>query len=492
MTLTFTNAADALKLPPPTNKDSHDIKHATQRGFYVRVMKPDTDGRIRRSWVCRYSEPVPDGKGGFEEKDRKKAFGLVAAIERGDPVIAYEDALAYVLQKRKTLRSNRVDGNQGMRMTVGQAMEAYPKQKAENRPRTLEKDLQVMERYFGHIKESLLDELNYAFWSNLYSDLKAGTLNVGYKELDGHPVPIMLGPLATTTLVGVLNAAIVLYEIAHRFKGLQGMSRDDNPPRDVKQLMLLSKGKGRLRGKKHLLKITDLGKAWLAANALVPSHWRDLFKVCVLTGLRRSLVWSMRFDEIDFQEGVYNIDPRKEGTKQRGMDFGDDPEPIRMPLSSAVLKIVKERRIFAPDKNGPVWYAPGKNQGRRRMDSVLGDQRSSWAIISDNATGYTFGPQDLRRTFATLGSLSVKEDLFAVALLMMHSSTTLARTVGLPEITIRYINTPSAQVQMRDAAEKISSYVSDLVAKAAEGIKLAADVAAAEVPQELEAAVGSE
>jgi integrase len=341
-----------------------------------------------------------------------------------------------------------------------------------------------MERYFGHIADRFLDELNYRFWSRFVADLKAGTLQVGFTEQNGERVPILLGPLASATLLGVLNAASTLYDIAHLYEGLQGMARGDNPPKQAKELVSTP------RQKKKLIEMDHLGKAWAASGTLVAPYWRDLFRVCVLTGLRRSLVWSMRFDEIDFAKGVYLIDPLKEGTKQRGRDFGEDPEMMRIPLSAPVMNILRERRLFAPDKDGPVWYAPGKNQGRRKMGETLGDQRSSWAIISEYATGYHFGPQDVRRTFATVGSLAVRDDLFSVALLMMHSTSTLARTANLPEITVRYINTPSAQAQMRAAAEKIAAYVQDLANKAVAGVQV--NIETPELPPELEAAVGSE
>lgn len=104
------------------------------------------------------------------------------------------------------------------------------------------------------------------------------------------------------------------------------------------------------------------------------------------------------------------------------------------------------------------------------MSQVLGDQRSSWSIISEYATGYNFGPQDVR-SFATVGSLAIRDDILSVALLMMHSTETLAQSVGLPEITVRYINLTSSQEQMRNAADKIAQYVLDLADKALAGLK---------------------
>lgn len=484
MSLTFSNQAEAAALPPPVDKDSHDIKHASQRGFYVRVMKPDVEGRIRRMWVCRYAESVPDGEGGFKEKDNKKAFAKLNVLEPGEVALPYEDALAYVLQKRKALRSTKVDGSRGTRLTVGKAIEVYPTEKAANRSRTLQKDMQTYERYFSHLSDRFLDELDYGFWTRFVADLRGGKLHVGFKDVDGERTPILYGPLSNASLIGVMNAASTLYDIGHLYKGLQGLAKGENPAKEAKSHI------GRVVKKRRLVKLDELGKAWLASNALVAPYWRDLFRVCVLTGLRRSLLWSMRFDEVDFNKGVYLISPLKEGTKQRGHEFGDDPEPLILPLSKPVLAILTERLMFAPDKSGPVWYAPGKNQGRRKMGAVLDDQRSSWAIISEHATGSHFSPHDIRRTFATLGAVAVRGDLFAVALLMMHSSTTLARTVQLPEITVQYINTPSAQEQMREAAEKIAAFVQDLADKAMAGVKV--HIETPELPTELEVAVGSD
>ncbi len=474
--LRFSNKREALALAAPVDRDYIDVSHSLQAGFYVRVLKADARGRVRRSWVCRYSERVPGSDGGFKTRDRKEVLGLVEPFDKGDRAMPIDEAQSLVLSRRRAVREGKTEGS--TRMTVGQAWALYKTEKPHSRPATVEKDARQFDRYLSHLRDRPLVELDYGFWSQFISQLRAGTLEVAQGELRG--------PLASASLIGVMNTAVTLYQIAHRYRGLHGFAQGENPANEAKGLC------GKAQKRRGLIKLEHIGRSWLAADQLLSPWWRDLFRVALLTGLRKSLLWGMRFDEVDWQQATLSIDPRKPGTKARGNDFGTEVEPTLIPLSTTVMDILRQRRLFAPDANGPVFYAPDSRKGARgrAKDAVVTDQRKAWAQIAAVTSGKLFTPHDLRRTFATLGSVAAEGELFGVALLLMHSSTTLAGAAGLPEITVRYINTPSSQAKMRKTTQAIADYVQRLVQHAVAGGEEVVDTP--ELPAELETAVGHE
>lgn len=482
--LRFSTKREALAIPAPVDRDYVDVSHSVQAGFYVRILKADARGRVRRSWVCRYSERVPGSDGGFKTRDRKEVLGLAEPFDKGDRAMPLEEAQSLVLSRRRSVREGKAEGS--TRMTVGQAWALYKTEKPHSRPATVEKEVRQFDRYLAHLRDRPLVELDYGFWSQFISQLRNGTLVVGQVVEDGKTVDDLRGPLASASLIGVMNTAVTLYQIAHRYRGLHGFAQGENPAKEAKGLC------GKAQKRRGLIKLEHIGRSWLAADQLLSPWWRDLFRVALLTGLRKSLLWSMRFDEVDWQQATLSIDPRKPGTKARGNDFGSEVEPTLIPLSTTVMDILQQRRLFAPDPNGPVFYAPDARRGARgrAKSAVVTDQRKAWEQIAAATSGKLFTPHDLRRTFATLGSVAAEGELFGVALLLMHSSTTLAGAAGLPEITVRYINTPSSQSKMRKTTQAIADYVQKLVEQAMVGDEQAVETP--ELPAELESAVGNE
>ncbi len=463
----FKSKKEVMSIAAPTAKDFIEVRHVTQAGFYVRIMKPDQVGRVRRSWVCRYSNQLPDGKGGYRAQEKKEVLGLVEKIEPADSVMSLEEALASVLEIRRGLQKQKISGGTTPRLTIAAAWGYYSTEKHLNRDPTQEKDQANYEHYLPHLKNRFLDELNYGFWSQFVQALRDGSLVVGTVTAeDGVQVPDLRGPIARATLHGVMSTVVTLYKIAHKYRGLQGFQPGENPAAEAKALI------GRPNKRKGMLPLDKLGHAWLASDAVTSPWWRDLFRMAILTGLRRSLLYSMRFDEIDFETGTIHIHPLKPGTKKRGKDFGDEPELIKIPLSKTALEIIKNRRMFAPDKAGPVWYAPKSGRGARGKNKILSDHRSAWQLITNAADAPEVGPHDCRRTFATVGCVAVQGNLISVALLLMHSAGSLARAAGLPEITVDYINTDEAQGMMRESANAISDYIANLARKAAAEVKV--------------------
>lgn len=422
-------------------------------GLFVRVMRPDAKKRVRRLWVHRYKVNEPDGKGGHVKKDRKVSLGFVQALDASEVAMSMADAQQKVLNTRAATRSSRFEPGAGSpRLTIAACMEYYDADNNTNRPTTHKKDKEVIERYFGHFKERYLDELNFAFWLNLQNSLLNGRVQVGQKVgADGKLVPVFVGPVQPATMSGIITAAIKLYQMARVFEGLKNVKEDFNPPREVKKRLPV------IYKKTREIPLEQIGLAMRAAKQLCPPWWCDMFECYLLTGLRRSLMVDMRFDQIDWVKGVYLIDPHRPGTKRRGNRLPKNAPMIHLPLSNRVMEILKARREFAPDKQGWVWYTSTAQRGIRvKTESRLSDPRSSWRYISEVLGDLHFGAQDLRRTYATFGG-SCASDLMALSLLMLHSPTKVAADVNVPVITIDYMNLNKPQAKMRKVAEEISA-----------------------------------
>ncbi len=453
--LKFSSNKDALMMLPPDSDSSSPYiyySHATQPGFNVRVSKP-RDGKVERVYIHRYK--TKDGTS-TKEKDHKDVLAPVEPYTKAE----YEDILKKLLKKREELKGDIVEGG-STRLTVAGAWAYYATEKFTNKDVTKEKDEEQFQRYLSHLNSRFLDELPRAFWSEYVTQLREGTLVVGTKtDKSGSPEPITRGPIkSSATMIGVLNTAALLYEIGNKFNGIRGDLKGQNPPGDLR------KNVGTPNKKQSHIPLKDLGRAWRASNQLIAPWWRDLFRVFVLTGMRRSLVFGMRFDEIDFASGVYIIAPGKPGAKRKGQKITKDTPPIRLPLSKYVLNIIRARREFAPDPNGLVWFTPKPTRGRRtkKDEASLSDPRGAWTLLEWAIGDLHFSPHDIRRTFANTGSVATR-DLFAVSLLMLHTGEELAKAAGVPGITIQYMNTGEAIDRMREAAEDITAYVLKLAA----------------------------
>jgi integrase len=462
----FSTKQEMLILPVP-EKNPATYTHLVVKGFGVRVMKKDLSGNVLRTYIHRYNEWLPNEQGELIKHPRNEALGPVRALEKEGPGLRFDEAMAMVLNKRKTLEDDRsgAAGNSGSpRLTVGGAWAHYSTEKRTNREETKITDTARYNRYLKYLENRYLDELQYPFWSQFAVSLEQGVLVVGQKldKTTNAMVPSMLGPMKPATLGGVLSTAGLLYTIANDYRGLRGVERGFNPPLEAKAKL------PRVRKKTSRIALADLGTAWRASDQLVQPWWRDMFRVYVLTGLRRSLVVDMRFDHIDFQQGLYIIDPRRRGTKRRGNEMTEETEDIILPFSKYVLALISARREFAPDKNGSVWHTPKPPRGNRTKDEeFVCDPRYPWQVIEAAIGGVHFSPQDLRRTFSSVACAS-SADPFSTAMLMLHTGKALAEAAQAPGITIEYMNTNEAVDRKHVAAEIITAYVLDLASRTAE------------------------
>jgi integrase len=431
-----------LALVVPPGKPYIEAWHRNISGLGVRVMAPDKRGHVRRTYILRYALPPSPGRA---RVDRKEALGLVEWHGDTAPIKLDEAVKQAVMRKHAALREAEQPPGPP-RMTVAQAWGHYERSRPLARVATRQKDAKTYARYLSHLAPRHLDELRLPWWRALIDELRHGKLQVA-------PGPEGLrGPLTPHTLRAVLAVVSGLYAIAHEHRGLRDWPAGENPGRELRR------GVGAGAKRRTMLQLADVGRAWRASEH-ISSTPRDVFRLLLLTGLRRSLVLQLRWPAVDFDGGALLIDPAAEGTKRRGTQTPAGAHAIRLPLSDAALAILRARREFAHDPEGFV-FASKSGPG------ALTDVRKAWASIED-AVGYHITPHDLRRTYATIGAAAAPGDMLALSLTMLHTGAGAASAAGLPAITLDYIDTAAAQAGMRRVVSEVSAYVRSAAAQAA-------------------------
>jgi hypothetical protein len=340
---TFRTLIDVMGVEPPTTKPALEIWHETQPGFGVRIMKRRSDGKVRRTYISRVAALQPNGT----FKEDKPQLGLVEDIGTGDLVLKFKDAAE--LAKKKFDASKRIKAGGTARLTLGDAYEklceGMASKLSHDSPDYSSKMKSLYGRFLSHLANRHLDDLKEAFWIDFLEHLRSGTLSVGVEPAeDGTERPALRKAASVTYALAVLNTASRLYKIGHERKGIEGEEKGWDPTRDaVKKLEAPNERDG-------YVQFDDIAKAWAATDQLMSPWWRDMWRVYLLTGLRDRLVMNMRFEDIDFENGVYRIQPLAPGAKRRRRKLSQDERnrPIEMPLLvSALSSVSRFSRSFA-------------------------------------------------------------------------------------------------------------------------------------------------
>lgn len=441
--LTFSAMFEVACTEAPTVKKFIELKHATQPGFLLRIMRANAAGIVKRFYVARYNELQSDGS----YKDTKKTLGLAIDVGTGEPVLQLRDAqeAAYKLLAQAKAHASGVR----TRMSVGDAGAIMLKQLnsvAAQEADTYKLKLQTnYSNYIEQFADKPLDSLKEPFWRAFREDLLTGDITKKKK------------PLAIATIEGIFSCASRLYSIAHDNRGIIDEPAGWNPTVGV------MKSSEPANKKESYIPLNKLGEAWLASDALVCPGWRDMFRIYLLTGLRDSLVKNLKWENIDFERGSFLFDPLARGAKNRksALSANDRKKKEEMPVSSLVLDILRRRKMFAPAGNPWVFYAQAGGKTRIANDRLI-DPRSAWTPL-ERQIGMHVAKHDLRRTFASLACTIAPENIMHISLLLMHSNKSIANFVGVPQITFDYIQ---GQIDsMRDVANKISDAVLELASE---------------------------
>jgi integrase len=182
---------------------------------------------------------------------------------------------------------------------------------------------------------------------------------------------------------------------------------DGVPVLAVNPVRRLSKARAwyRVDRRRTLIREHEL-KPWLTAvNALTTSETRDYFTLVLLTGLRRSEAFDLRWVDVDLVAHTLTIpDPKNRRTHT-------------LPLSDHLVGMLTLRKVRADARDATDTekeFVFASNRGR------LSNLRYAMAEI-EKGSGVNFCVHDLRRTFATVAD---KLDIPAYALkaLMNHAN----------------------------------------------------------------------
>jgi integrase len=147
--------------------------------------------------------------------------------------------------------------------------------------------------------------------------------------------------------------------------------RGPNPAKGVKAFKEQSRDR--------FLQPNELQAFFLALEA-EPDIFRHFFALGLLTGARRGNLQTMRWADVDLDNGLWRIPETKGGI------------PVIVPLVDAALAILRARRETA---NGSEWVFPGRRGGH------LTEPKGSWKRICTAAGLADLRPHDLRRSLGS-------------------------------------------------------------------------------------------
>jgi integrase len=149
--------------------------------------------------------------------------------------------------------------------------------------------------------------------------------------------------------------------------------RNSNPCKGIKKFPETSR--------ERFIQPDELPK-FFEALAKEDQLYQDFFKMCLMTGARKSNVLTMEWKEINWEWKVWSIPEEKTKTRER----------YNIPLSPEAIDILKERK---KEKKGP-WVFPAT-----RGNGPLADPRKAWERILDAAEINDLRIHDLRRTLGS-------------------------------------------------------------------------------------------
>ena len=129
-------------------------------------------------------------------------------------------------------------------------------------------------------------------------------------------------------------------------------------------------------------------------EALEGSSMKDFFWILLLTGQRRRNVETMRWSDIDLNEGVWRIDG---GEMKNGAS-------MTVPLPAEAVQILKQRK--ASKLLNVAWVFPGRRSAVTGKVGPMAEPKTAWARVLKEAQIENLRIHDLRRT---LGSWQARQ-----------------------------------------------------------------------------------
>ena len=174
--------------------------------------------------------------------------------------------------------------------------------------------------------------------------------------------------------------------------------------------------------RQRVLSGEELTRLREAVAELPNDEERVLMEVLLGTGCRRSEALNMKWDDLDFDAGIWTIPSPKSG------------RPQSLPLTSRVATAIRSL-----EARSEMWVFPGPDPSRPRRDI-----RKLWKDLKTQAKLKDVNIHDIRRTYGL--AVARKAGILAAQKLLRHSS---------PAVTAA-VYTPLAAEELRGVAEQVT------------------------------------
>lgn len=354
----------------------------------------------------RYVSVLPDvhlyvsvGRGG------KKTFHFRIAVDRSwrgiDLNCRFEDSLPDPLLRDVMLEAQSRAADLTARLNRGEDIFNQPRK--ESSPN--------LQELFDHYKEQHLEkrgkrvldnENNFKRWFAKKNLAKKKANEFSHEDAARLHSQMVETPGSANRAVQ-LGRAMFNFGIKTRF-----ISRTDNPfagvslyPENERDRVLSDKEAGKL--------LTEL-------ESIPPTHskertLRDFVLLSLLTGARKSNVMSMRWDELDLEEGTWSIPAEKTKTRRAQL----------IPLGPIELEVLDGRKQLFKDTeeidDDCPWVFPGKGASGHMVDPG-----NAWETLRDKLEMGDLWLHDLRRSLAS-SMANTGADVSIVRAALNHTDT---------------------------------------------------------------------
>lgn len=282
------------------------------------------DGKLERVTLGRYPAMTP-------EQARQRAAEINAAIARGE-------------SPAQQKRAGRAEA------TLAEFWQDYLERyaKIRKKPRTVEEDEKTFRNYLSPLASRKLSKITKADCQRLHHGIAAKTS----------------GATANRALA-VLSSALSVAQDWGRLSG-------DNPAKAVKRFKETARDR--------YIQSDEMPRFWQALLDEPNRDFADAIMVALLTGMRRSDVLAMRWEQVSLERGEWRIPDPKNG------------EPLTVPLVGEVARLLQERR----EAGGGGWVFPGDGKSGH-----LVEPKAAWKRILERAGIENLRIHDLRRTLGS-------------------------------------------------------------------------------------------
>ncbi|WP_170447342.1 tyrosine-type recombinase/integrase [Ruegeria arenilitoris] len=199
--------------------------------------------------------------------------------------------------------------------------------------------------------------------------------------------------------IGKKHGKTTANNVMRHFRSLYNFTsatQDEYPPNPV-QILTQARAWFKDQRRQTVVTSADL-PAWWKAVMAEPDYSRDFLLTTLFTGMRRSEVLKLRWENVDLSAKTLHLPTTKNG------------DPLTLPLSEFLVNLLAQRREL---NKGSPWVFPGPGKTGHLVETKKFLQRVT------AGSGVSFTLHDLRRTFITIAE-SLDVPYYALKRLLNH------------------------------------------------------------------------